>query len=59
MYVINGTFYYSQTKVINPVKGDQLKSELPGSMIIKDYYSSTYLDPNEQKVTLSLLVNNA
>ena len=38
MEVSNATFYNSQTKIINPVTGALLKSELPGSMIVKDYY---------------------
>ena len=57
-HLTNGTFYNSQAKIINPVKGDLLKSELPGNFIIKDYYCSTYIAPNEHKGTLNLLIQS-
>ena len=38
MEVYNSTFYNSQTKIINPVKGGVIRCDLPGNLILRDYY---------------------
>ena len=53
-----GRFIIVRNKIINPVKGDLLKSELPGNFILKNYYCSAYIAPNEQKGTLDLLIQS-
>ena len=53
-----GRFIIVRNKIINPVKGDLLKSELPGNFILKNYYCSAYIALNEQKGTLNLLIQS-
>ena len=42
LYALNTSFYYSQERVVNPVEGYQLESEMPGDMVVVDHKADTY-----------------
>ena len=58
MYVDNITFYYGQERVMNPVYGNILRSQLPGNFIVNDFHSEIYVLPNEPHAILALYPPN-
>ena len=55
-HATNITFYHSQAKLINPPLGGMLRSLNPGNFIVKDYYWSHYITPNDQEGTTALII---
>ena len=48
MYAKNTTFYASQKWIVSPLVGDMLESQLPGNMVVEDYYSTVYVEANDR-----------
>ena len=54
IFADNLTFYYGNSRTVNPVRKNQLRNQQPGNYIVSNYRSETYQTPNEAKGMFTL-----